>query len=106
MTEAERQRKHRALLAAVDPPAASDEAWREGAVCAGVHFDVFFPEVNSPTSNRAAKTICAGCPVREPCREYAIATHQNEGVWGGMATAERRALRRLRLREARRLVAL
>lgn len=27
--------------------------------------------------------VCQGCPVREPCAEYADATGSRSGVWGG-----------------------
>jgi WhiB family transcriptional regulator, redox-sensing transcriptional regulator len=30
-----------------------------------------------------AKAICAGCPVREPCFENALARREPYGVWGG-----------------------
>lgn len=35
-----------------------------------------------------AKTICAGCPFRDPCLAYAI-TWAVEGVWGGTTLRER-----------------
>jgi WhiB family redox-sensing transcriptional regulator len=34
--------------------------------------------------------------VREECLDYALATGQKFGVWGGTSERERRALRRLR----------
>jgi hypothetical protein len=36
-----------------------------------------------------AKAICAKCPIREACLEYAVETRQPEGVWGGCSTTER-----------------
>jgi hypothetical protein len=39
-----------------------------------------------------AKTICAACPVREPCKEYGILQGIEygivEGIWGGLTPAE------------------
>ncbi len=45
-----------------------------------------------------AKKICQICPVQEECLQYALATNQSEGVWGGMSSGDRRRLRR-RLRD-------
>jgi WhiB family transcriptional regulator, redox-sensing transcriptional regulator len=39
-----------------------------------------------------AKAICAACPVRKDCLDYAIATHEPHGVWGGLNELERRPL--------------
>jgi WhiB family redox-sensing transcriptional regulator len=46
--------------------------------------------------DRDAKAICAGCPVREECLEYAMRWDQLCGVWGGLSERERRQLRRQR----------
>jgi len=39
-----------------------------------------------------AKAICATCPVREPCLEYAIRIREPHGIWGGLSESERRPL--------------
>lgn len=31
----------------------------------------------------AAKALCGECPVRQPCREGALARREPSGVWGG-----------------------
>lgn len=49
-----------------------------------------------------AKAICAQCPVRAACLEFAIATNQPYGIWGGANASERRSIRRRRLAERRR----
>lgn len=36
-----------------------------------------------------AKALCAVCPVREACRDYAIANDETDGVWGGLTPDER-----------------
>ena len=41
-----------------------------------------------------AKEICAECPVQEACLQYALATNQSAGVWGGLDEGDRRRLRR------------
>jgi len=41
---------------------------------------------------RAAKAVCAACPVREPCLVHALASEERHGVWGGLSERERAAL--------------
>jgi WhiB family redox-sensing transcriptional regulator len=36
-----------------------------------------------------AKAICAGCPVLDDCRNYAIAAGEPVGIWGGLTEDER-----------------
>ena len=57
------------------------------AACAGLPLELFFPERGQDT--RPAKKVCATCPAREPCGDYAIRLGIGEGVWGGMSTKER-----------------
>lgn len=66
--------------------------------------ELFFPVgTTGPAVDQAetAKRICACCEVREPCLEFAIATKQDAGVWGGLTEDERRSLRRARQRRRR-----
>src|SRR4051812_49054917 len=51
----------------------------EDAACEDVDTSIFFPV--SDTFAGDAKAICATCPVAEQCLEYAIETHQSDGVW-------------------------
>ena len=45
-----------------------------------------------------ARKICNGCPVTEPCLEYALEHRIDHGVWGGCSERERRRiLKRRRL---------
>lgn len=78
-----------------------DEGWRDSAACAGSDLDIFFPIGEDEEVVAPAKAICAICPVREECLNYALTTNQPEGIWGGMTATERRRLRR-RLRERQR----
>jgi WhiB family redox-sensing transcriptional regulator len=66
-------------------------AWTVGALCAQTDPEAFFPEKGGTT--RFAKRICAGCPVRVQCLDYAMETRERFGVWGGLSERERRALR-------------
>jgi WhiB family redox-sensing transcriptional regulator len=47
-----------------------------------------------------AKAVCAACRVRRQCLQYALATHQLHGVWGGTSEDERQ-LQARREREQR-----
>jgi len=39
-----------------------------------------------------AKAICASCPVRRACLEYALQIHEPHGIWGGLNELERKTL--------------
>lgn len=41
-----------------------------------------------------AKVICARCPVRRPCLEFATANAPIQGIWGGTTPEERYPARR------------
>ena len=80
-----------------------DVSWRADAACSGVDSDVFFPASEEDEQAVAqAKAICAECPVQEACLQYALATNQSAGVWGGLDAGDRRRMRRrIRDRERR-----
>jgi len=85
-------------------PARSDAGDTAGeffadALCKSVDTSVFFPV--SDTFAGEAKAVCAACPVSEACLEYAIATRQPDGVWGGLTSVERHRLVRRRQKTAR-----
>lgn len=74
--------------------------WRLDAACRDLDTAIFFPETEEAVA--VAKAICATCPVREACLEFAIVTRQDDGVWGGLDENERRRVRRRRQEAARR----
>lgn len=81
-------------------------SWTESAVCRHVDTNLFFPVGTSQAATEqtiTAKAICATCPVRTPCLEYALATNQADGVWGGLDEAERLSIRRRARHGQRRL---
>jgi len=92
------------LEVAPGSPASYDDpnTWRNDALCRGVETDLFFPagELGEEPVRQAeaAKEVCSRCPVREDCLDYALATDQPFGVWGGTTEGERRAIRRRRRR--------
>lgn len=76
-----------------------EEDWRYQAACAGVDTDLFFPVGVGPEARAQtaqAKAMCARCPVRADCLEFALDTDQQFGVWGGLAEEEREALKKHR----------
>ena len=75
-------------------PTTAVPPWMLSAVCAQTDSELFFPDKGE--SNRAAKQICAGCPVRDECLEHAMEHGEPFGVWGGLSEHERRGLTRTR----------
>lgn len=76
--------------------------WQLEAACRGVDATLFFApnyfERREEKDGREAKAkvICARCPVRDPCLEYALRTRDPHGIWGGLNELERRRLLRAR----------
>ena len=42
-----------------------------------------------------ARRICRACQVSDECLEFALATNQEAGIWGGTTEEERRKLRKM-----------
>ncbi|SBV03783.1 WhiB family transcriptional regulator, redox-sensing transcriptional regulator [Streptomyces sp. MnatMP-M77] len=68
-------------------------SWHEDAACSSVHPEEMFAD--SATQKRA-KALCMGCPVRTECLAEALDNRIEFGVWGGMTERARRALLRRR----------
>ena len=73
-------------------------AWQFRGACRGEDPALFFVpshverKEERDAREAKAKTICDRCVVRADCLEYAIATREAHGVWGGLNELERRAL--------------
>jgi WhiB family transcriptional regulator, redox-sensing transcriptional regulator len=79
--------------------------WRKVAACRHTEPDLFFPiGTTGPAVDQidAAKRVCFACEALEPCLEFALATNQESGVWGGTSEEERRKLRKSWLAARRR----
>ena len=79
------------------------QPWMAEAACRGMDTNFFFPERgNNEHTIAQAKRVCEGCPVRQPCLEYALAYsgQHDAGIWAGTTEKERRRLRRQRRRVA------
>ena len=73
---------------------AESSRWWELAACRRVDPEQFFPVSEVGPARRQvarAKAVCASCSVRQFCLDYALATRQAHGVWGGLTEGERRA---------------
>ncbi len=70
----------------------------EGLLLAGIPTpDLFFPIGTTGQAIdqiEAARAVCMSCDVRERCLEFALATNQESGVWGGTSEEERHTLRK------------
>lgn len=69
-------------------------SWMDSALCAQTDGDVFFPERRDARSARAAKAVCAECPVRARCLQWALEHDERYGIWAGTTEVERRRMKR------------
>lgn len=70
--------------------------WRERGKCREHDPNLFFPETGDAATAAAARAVCAECPVRRECLEYALTFSAAwlPGIWGGLSERERRRLPR------------
>ncbi|HUR22599.1 MAG TPA: WhiB family transcriptional regulator [Acidimicrobiales bacterium] len=90
------------------PSTRDDPRWRSDAACRDTNPDLFFPvgtTGEAVAETRAAITLCQRCPVREQCLEFAMATNQRDGIWGGMSEEDRQRMRSAWLARRRRELA-
>lgn len=66
--------------------------WMSEGICAQIDAEEWFPEKGG--SSRAAQAVCATCPVRTQCLQYAVDNSERFGIWGGLTEGQRRKLRR------------
>ncbi|MHB1487415.1 MAG: WhiB family transcriptional regulator [Acidimicrobiales bacterium] len=75
------------------------------AACRDTDPDLFFPVGSTGLALEQiaeAKDVCNSCAAQAPCLEFALATNQESGVWGGTSEEERRKLRKAWLARQRR----
>jgi WhiB family transcriptional regulator, redox-sensing transcriptional regulator len=78
-------------------------SWQDRAACAGMDAQLFFGPDGERGQEREireakAKAICALCPVRAQCLDYALKNSIKQGIWGGLNYEERARERRHRAR--------
>ena len=78
-------------LEAFAPFARRRPAWWAEAACRGRPDIDFFPEQGQ--SAAPAKAVCAECPSRAACLDFAVEEHLDFGVWGGQGVLERKKAR-------------
>lgn len=67
--------------------------------CQNTDPDLWFPDETEDAKGLAAtrytqaRKLCAVCPVKELCLEYALAQPEYDGMWGGLSPVERKRLR-------------
>jgi len=87
-------RRSRSTINRLEEMVHRPEDWKTHGACVAIYPDpaqrvaVFYPEKRD--SAKKAKAICAGCPVREACLEYALVARERHGVWGGLGEQARR----------------
>lgn len=76
--------------------------WRSDGACREEEPDLFFPVGNTGAAVRQieeAKAVCRRCPVQRQCADWALATRQPHGVWGGIDEDERAVIVRREKRQ-------
>lgn len=100
-----RRRKRRRVFAAPVAAAQTQQPivldirhllWQLRAFCNGMDRELFFDSTQDVEMLRA---ICASCPVKQDCLDYAN-QQQLLGFWGGTTEAERKRERRSARRQA------
>ncbi len=71
-----------------------DTSWMQKGKCRELPPETFFP--SDGVGVEIARRICADCPVKESCLEYALYNRIEHGVWGGASERERRRIARRR----------
>jgi WhiB family redox-sensing transcriptional regulator len=72
--------------------------WQQQGLCRVEDATVFFPPAHfehkpeREARESKAKAICARCPVRLQCLDWALATREPHGVWGGYSESERKQI--------------
>ncbi|WP_270888740.1 WhiB family transcriptional regulator [Pedococcus sp. 5OH_020] len=75
-------------------PVLGTYAWQERGACRSTDPEQFFAAEaergrSRSSRERAAKALCAVCPVLQACLDHAMAVREPYGVWGGTTPQER-----------------
>jgi WhiB family redox-sensing transcriptional regulator len=82
------------LLDGTEEAQSMTEPWMAKGLCRSERPSTFFP--SDGVGVEVARRICAECPVKAPCLEYALRNGIDHGVWGGTSERERRRIARRR----------
>ena len=75
-------------------PVVESWEWQYQGACRSLPTEMFFHPDGERGPRRvarekAAKAVCASCPVIAQCRAHALATQEPYGIWGGLSEEER-----------------
>jgi WhiB family redox-sensing transcriptional regulator len=75
-------------------PVATAWEWQYQSACRTLPTEMFFHPDGERGPRRvarekAAKAVCASCPVIAACRAHALAAQEPYGIWGGLSEEER-----------------
>lgn len=88
------------------PDSSRPQHWANSAACASIDPELMYPHVGDARAYRAARAICAACPVLEDCLMDALAYERGKaktdrhGVRAGLSPLERARLDRSSRRAA------
>lgn len=69
---------------------ADDHGEWTDALCRQYPAELWFPEQRETAAAYAiARSVCEMCPLKQPCQEWAMSTHEREGMWGGLTPVDR-----------------
>lgn len=68
--------------------------WQKEALCNQTDPEAFFPE--RWMEGKDAKMVCAKCPVKQDCFDYAVSNNEEYGIWGGVDFSKRKYTKRIK----------
>jgi WhiB family redox-sensing transcriptional regulator len=71
--------------------------WQAAGACQSADPEIFFPVSGTGASApqiQQARQVCAGCPVRRECLDWAMRSGEMHGIWGGTTPEDRTRTRR------------
>lgn len=72
------------------------DEWLGHVACTPDDAELFHPVgLGVPADIQLALAICASCPVKQECLDWAL-DHVEDGIWGGLQASERRRIIRQR----------
>ena len=80
------------MFEALAAPISEERPWMVFGACRDADPDLFFP--SNKEQAKAAVAICATCPVRLDCLDYALDARERFGIWGGTNEKQRRRMLR------------
>ena len=78
--------------------------WRAASACLTADPELFFPIAQGSAADMQVSTalrVCARCEVRQQCLDFAMASGEAHGIWGGTTADERIRARRRATRRRR-----